>query len=309
MKKISIGIVLLVLTLIIIYAVISYVSPETIYKAGIAAECRQAGLTEKSITAAGHEVSYLEGGQGETVLLVHGYTADKSNWTRLARYLTPGYHVVAIDVPGFGKTGMQANQNYDIASQAERIQLIADALKLDKFHIAGNSMGGCISARYAATHPERLLSLGLYGTGCVCSAEKSELYELWEKGVNPFEIKTYDDYERLLDFAFVSTPFMPASIKRYMFEKQQSRQAGYDRIMEDMKADWYCMDKEPGEQQTNTFIIWGDQDRLCDVSSVKILEKKFPRHQSIILKDCGHVPMFERPKDTADHYLSFLQSL
>jgi len=309
MKKILLGIILLVLALIIIYGVTSYVSPETIYKAGIAAECRQAGLTEKSIKAAGHEVSYLEGGQGETVLLIHGFTADKSNWTRMARYLTPSYHVVAIDMPGFGKTGMQTDQSYDISSQAERIQLIADALKLDKFHIAGNSMGGCISAKYAEIHPEQLLSLGLYGTGCVCSAEKSELHQLWEKGRNPFKIKTYEDYEGLLNMAFVKAPFMPASIKRYIFKKQQTRQAGYDRIMEDLRADWYCMDKESDNRQTDTFIIWGDKDRFCHVSSVEILEKKFPKHQSIILKDCGHIPMFERPKDTADHYLNFLKSL
>ncbi len=309
MKKIMMTLGLLVLALILIFVTLIYVSPGTIYNAGVAGECRKAKLSEKTIEAAGHTLSYLEGGEGETLILVHGYTADKYNWPRLARYLTTKYHVIAIDVPGFGRTSMHENQSYDIATQAERLNEIFNALQLKKFHLAGNSMGGCISAKYAFNHPDRLLSLGLVNSGCICNAEKSKMEEMFEKGENPFDINTYEDYEKMLEMVFVKAPVMPTFIKRYMFENINAHQATNKKILEDMKANWYCIDKESGKIQVNTFIIWGDQDNFCHVSSVKILEDKFPNHHSVILQNCGHAPMFERPEEMAAHYLKFLENL
>jgi pimeloyl-ACP methyl ester carboxylesterase len=58
-----------------------------------------------------------------------------------------------------------------------------------------------------------------------------------------------------------------------------------------------------------TLILWGDRDNLLHVSAVPILEKAIRNHQTVIMKDCGHVPMLERPQETADHYLNFLRGL
>jgi abhydrolase domain-containing protein 6 len=55
-----------------------------------------------------------------------------------------------------------------------------------------------------------------------------------------------------------------------------------------------------------TLILWGDTDRVVDVSSVSIFEK-IKNHKKVIMKDCGHVPMIERPEETASLYLDFLK--
>jgi len=59
---------------------------------------------------------------------------------------------------------------------------------------------------------------------------------------------------------------------------------------------------------TRTLILWGDTDRLLDVSCTEVLEKGLPSSTTVIMKDCGHVPMMERPEETARHYIGFLQA-
>ena len=61
------------------------------------------------------------------------------------------------------------------------------------------------------------------------------------------------------------------------------------------------------EIQAPTLILWGDKDKLLHVSCVPILEMGIKHHQTVIMKNCGHAPMLERPKETADHYLRFLR--
>src|SRR5208337_2543477 len=55
-------------------------------------------------------------------------------------------------------------------------------------------------------------------------------------------------------------------------------------------------------------IIWGDHDRILDVSGASILEKGLKNHQTVIMKDTGHVPMMEKPPETAAAYMNFLKA-
>ncbi len=57
---------------------------------------------------------------------------------------------------------------------------------------------------------------------------------------------------------------------------------------------------------TRTLILWGARDRVLHVSGAKILESAMPRAKVVIMDDAGHVPMIERPKESAQAYLSFL---
>ncbi len=55
-------------------------------------------------------------------------------------------------------------------------------------------------------------------------------------------------------------------------------------------------------------LIWGDKDRVLDMSGIEIYKRYLPQAKSHILKDCGHAPMIERPDETAAAYLKFLMS-
>jgi len=158
-----------------------------------------AGLQEKSLRVEDHEIVYLEGGQGEPILMVHGFAANKDNWTRFAKFVTPLYHVVALDLPGFGDSTCLENASYSIADQAMRLNQFADAVGLKKFHVVGNSMGGHIAGRCTVMFPERVLTLGLFDASGVTSPVPSEMAQRLAKGYRVVESVSYSGVLRRTD--------------------------------------------------------------------------------------------------------------
>ncbi|MDZ4049040.1 MAG: alpha/beta fold hydrolase, partial [Limnobacter sp.] len=111
----------------------------------IAAERAISGLERKVLQIDGFVVPYLQGGQGEPLVLIHGFGGSKDNFNRVAYYLTKHYTVYSIDVPGFGASTRDLNADYVINTQIDRVHEIIEKLGLEKPHIGGNSMGGWIS--------------------------------------------------------------------------------------------------------------------------------------------------------------------
>jgi abhydrolase domain-containing protein 6 len=97
MRKILIAILVVIVAVVASY----YAFPEKVAGYIINAARSKAGLTKKEIKIDDHTIVYLEGGKGPTILLLHGYTANKDNWTSFAAYLTKDYHVVIPDIPGY----------------------------------------------------------------------------------------------------------------------------------------------------------------------------------------------------------------
>jgi abhydrolase domain-containing protein 6 len=306
MKK-KIGIV--AAAVIAILALIYFAFPGAVYKMAIYAGYKAAGLSEKSVQVDDHRLVYFEGGRGPTVLLLHGYSADRNNWIRFARYLTPKYHVVIPDLAGFGESSRLPGSAYDIESQVKRLDRFTETLKLAIFHVAGNSMGGQIAGVYAAAHPQKVLSLGLFAAGGIQSPEKSELWKMLEKGTNPLLISSADDFDRMLKMVFVKVPPMPYPVKKAATEQAIRNRSFNEKIAGDLRNKPLLLEPFLPRIKAPTLILWGDRDNLLHVSSVPILEKAIPNHQTVIMKDCGHVPMMERPRETADHYLKFLKGL
>jgi pimeloyl-ACP methyl ester carboxylesterase len=58
-----------------------------------------------------------------------------------------------------------------------------------------------------------------------------------------------------------------------------------------------------------TLILWGDQDNTVDISSVPVFEKGLKNHKTVIIKDCGHIPMMEKAQETATLYIDFVQGI
>ncbi len=185
----------------------------------------------------------------------------------------------------------------------------ADRLKLEKFHIVGNSMGGAIAGRFAVEYPGRVLSLGLFAPGGVLSSEKSEFVRLLEKGKNRLMVNTPGDFQKLLEFVFVKAPPLPGSIIRYLTLKSIENRPFNEKIFAQITREKYSLESEIGKVKKPVLILWGDKDRILHVSGADILAKKVPGSKVVIMKNCGHVPMVERPGESARHYREFLKSL
>jgi abhydrolase domain-containing protein 6 len=277
-----------------------------LYNKAIEGMRKDDNLTIKSVNIPDFKIVYAEGGTGDTIIMLHGFGGSKDNWLYLAKYFTPNYRVIIPDLSGFGDSSKPQNARYNIMSQEERLNLFAKELKLTKFHLVGNSMGGNIASNYAADYPEMVKTLALFDAAGVNAPIKSEYLLLLEKGINPLIIEDVNDYDKLLEFCFVKTPEMPAFIRKYL--AKQAVEAGplNKIIFDDMITDTLIPESKLNKITAPTLIVWGDSDKILHISSVPIFEKNIKNSQSVIIKECGHLPMMEKPADTASAYHDFL---
>src|SRR5689334_8766006 len=98
---------------------------------------------------------HVEAGRGEPVVLVHAIGCDHRMWDSLAAALSPRYRVVRVDVRGHGQSPVPAGE-YSLDALADDVLAVLDALKIDKAHWVGLSMGGMIGQAFAINHRERL---------------------------------------------------------------------------------------------------------------------------------------------------------
>lgn len=306
MKKLLLALLLLVGAA----AGVLYASPSALFTSLQWVERHIAGLSHERIEAADLSIHYYQGGprDGETILMIHGFGADKDNWLRFARHFTQRYNVIAVDLPGFGDSS-KPQASYDVGTQVERIAAFIQALNIKELHLIGNSMGGHIGALYAARYPEQVLSLALLDNAGVSAPQKSELLERLERGEpNPLVVRSPGDFERLLDFVFVEAPLLPGPLKQYLAEMAVTNSARNERIFAQLISRYIPLEPELPKILAPTLLLWGEQDRALHVSSIEVMQPLLKRPTVVIMKDCGHAPMIERPQETAAHYQAFLDS-
>lgn len=273
-------------------------------------ERQRAGLSLKQISVGDLNIHYYEGGpsSAQTILMVHGFAANKDNWLRFASHLSQDYRVIALDLPGFGASSRPAG-SYDVGTQTERLASVIDTLDIEPLHLIGNSMGGHISALYAARYPDKVLSLALLDNAGITAPQPSELLQRLQRGeANPLVVRSGEDFQRLLAFIFVEPPYLPESLKGYLAEQTSANSAHYDLVFRHLVERYIPLEPELPRIQAPTLIIWGAQDRVLDVSSIDVMRPLLRKPSVIIMADTGHAPMIERPQQTADHYRAFLQA-
>ena len=316
MKKIlAVGFSLIAL-FVLLFVGIYFLSPETLFNLAVKAQRQSAGLVKKEIQVDDHKIAYLEGGKGQAILLLHGFGANKDDWAQFAKYLTGDYHVVIPDIPGFGESSQIEKARYDAENQLKRIDRFAEVMKLEKFHMAGNSMGGMFTAAYGAKYPKKVSTLALLAPGGVKSPKMSEMAILLQKGTNPLLTGSPDDFDKLLKLLFAKPPFVPFQFKKVFAADAIAHSNFNKKILDDMK--WNHTGGMPSPMETflepylpqiqaPVLIIWGDTDKILDVGGVAVLEKNLKNYKTVIMKDTGHIPMVENPKDTASHYVNYLK--
>jgi abhydrolase domain-containing protein 6 len=271
---------------------------------------RRAGLVQRRVSAGGMSWPFLEGGNpaGRPLVLVHGFGGDKDNWLFYAPHLGKDYRLILPDLPGFGEGERSFDHDHSFAAQALRLRDFLDALQIDRCMLGGNSMGGAIALRFALDHPERVICLTLLNNAGVLGSEQSELQQQILRGERPLVARVPADFDRLLAFATHRPRFIPRRFKRLLFDDMKRHEKLLDKIFDQVSADALQrpLNHRLGEVSVPTQIIWGRHDRLVDVSCAVVQHLSIPRSELVILEDAGHVPMVEKPGETARHHLAFL---
>lgn len=292
-------------TLFALAGALYYLVPGLVYRLAMGAMRRAGRLKLREVTIDGHRVPYLEGGRAEPLILLHGFGGEKDDWTPIARLLTPHFRVIAPDLPGFGDSTRRPEARYGVDEQLERIAEFAGVLGLDHFHLGGYSMGGYLAAMFAARHPERVDSAWLLAPAGVFSAAPSEVDELIAAGDNPIVVSDRAGFERMFELCFSTQPPIPAQFKRPMLARALAAAPFNERIYAHMTADPPPLEGVAGQIRARTLVVWGDDDRVLHPSGLDVLQGLMPDASCVRMTNMGHLPMLERPDETAADFLRF----
>ena len=287
-----------------------FLAPRTLFNAARNAQRRKGGMVQKSIEADGLTWPYLEGGKadGEALVLVHGFGGDKDNWSFYAPCVKDHYRVIAPDLPGFGENTRAAGLDYSGAAQAERLAAFLDALGIETCHLGGNSMGGLIALHFALKYPQRLRSLTLFNNAGVIGPDESELQQMVGRGESPLVPRSLADVDKLMDFIVHKPRYIPGAFKKVMWQDMAPHQGLLDAIFAQIAEEALVkpLNARLGEVSVPTQIVWGRHDRLLDVSCATVQHEGIRDSELVVFEDVGHVPMIEKPAETARHHLAFL---
>ncbi|MCG9873865.1 MAG: alpha/beta hydrolase [Leptospiraceae bacterium] len=300
-----------ILSLILFLGLVHLNCATLVLPLAIGLERSKADLSKKAVQVDEFKMVYLEGGnlQGETILFVHGFGADKDNWTRMSKYFAKDYHLVLVDLPGFGESDRIEELEYSHLSQSRRLKRFVEILNLKPFHIIGNSMGGAISGQFAYDNPNLVRSIVFLNSAGVKSPKPSDLSKQIALGKNPLIVESPEDFDNLIQYTMVKPPYIPGPIKTYFGERAIANAPFNKKILREYRSIKDPLDSILPNIKQQSLVIWGDTDRVIDVSSTEVFQKKLKISKIVIMKDCGHAPMIERPEETAGYILDFYSNL
>lgn len=300
----------LTLALITVLA-LSACSKQSIYDSAIGWERSAAGLEPAQLDLGELTIAYLRNAEpvnGDTLVLVHGFGANKDNWTRLAGELSGDFNILAIDLPGHGDSSKPLDIGYGFEDQVGYLNQILDHLEITDAHMMGNSMGGAITALYAATYPEQIRTATLLNPAGILEY-RSELVGLVLDGDNPLIPSEEGDFDRLLDFALEERPFVPWPILDVMEQKAIANQDVNKLMFAAIRQE----SQEPEFRsaitriKAPTLVVWGKLDRVIDYRNADVFVELIPGAEKVILDNIGHAPMVESPEQTARLFRDFVQ--
>lgn len=270
------------------------------------------GLERHEITlSSGLKYVYLESGKdnADTLVLLHGFGADKDNFTESAPYLKDNFHLIVPDHIGFGESSKPEDADYSPTAQARRLHELFTRLDLKRrIHIGGSSMGGHIAMTYASMYPAEVKSLWLLDPGGVWSSPESEMARIIrETGVNPLTAKTEEEFRNVFDLVMSQPPFVPGFVKDQMAQKRIANFDLEQKIFTQLKAD--NVEERVTGLATPTLLVWGTEDRVLHIGATDILEKLMPNVKTIKMEGIGHLPQLEAPKQTAEDLKAFIATL
>jgi pimeloyl-ACP methyl ester carboxylesterase len=289
-------------------AALAYYSlPELSAKLLMRAQRGISGLRRRRVRVGSHEVTYLEGGAGEPVLLLHGIFAEKDHWNDFARALVRHHRVIVPDLPGFGESTRLQDQCYDYAAQTPRLLAFTAALQLPEFHVAGSSMGATLAALLAIQHPQRVSTVAFVGAPHgIRTARPSAMDRFIDAGQAPLVARTHEEFARMLSLLFERMPFLPYPVLRRARGAAVRQADSNMRIWLDQLKDRYLLHETLAQLRKPLAVIWGGKDKVFDVSGLEAVRALQPAAFIHEVADAGHLPMMETPARSAALYLDFL---
>ncbi len=273
-------------------------------------EHRYGGPTSRFLTTNdGVRVHYQDSGgppDAPTILLLHGFSASFADWEPWVERLRPNYRVIALDLPGHGLTQAPPGYRAGINSFVAIVASLAQALRLPRFVLAGNSMGGRVAWQVALDHPERLDGLVLINAGGWAREPSrpanSFALRLLTNSVGRFVLRNLDltiPVRQALKTALGDERLVTRDlVTRYT---DMARGPSHRDIMlsVDMREDQPARAEQLARITAPTLVMVGLEDRLVPAGDGTRFADAIPGATLLAYPGVGHVPMQQIPDRSA----------
>ena len=264
-------------------------------------------------TAGGTALFLFEAGDkaAPALLLIHGLGDEADSWRHVFEPLAESHHVIAADLPGFGRS--QPIASYRLPVLAHMLLSLLDALNLPTATLVGSSMGAMLGQLVALRAPERVAGLVLVD-GALGKPTAPFSWRALRMALPLLGSRLYTSYRRDARAAYETLrPFydnldaLPAADRRFLFQRVNERvwsdtqRRAYLRLYRDLA--W----SEPrrqgkrsealGKLAVPTHLIWGERDRIMPLAAANATLGSLPAAWLTMIAGAGHLPHQERPAD------------
>ncbi|APG65313.1 alpha/beta hydrolase [Tenacibaculum todarodis] len=307
-KKYLFYAILIGLILLIKGAVYSDISVEVLKE-------KYANEHSKFVEIDGMQVHYRDEGKGMPIVLIHGTGASLHTWDYWASKLKEKHRVVRMDLPAFGLTGANSNGDYSIENYTNFLTKFLHKAELDSMYLVGNSLGGNIAWNFTAENPEAVKKLVLVdASGLPTNKPQPWIFKMAKTPIvnSMFLYVTpraviKDNIEQVYeDDSKISEDL----ITRYheMALREGNRKAFIDRAKTDFKLGDNSNLEKLKSIKNKTLLIWGENDNWIPLDNGKRMDSLMPNSKLIIVKNSGHVPMEESPKESLLLFEDFINN-
>ncbi|HET6555437.1 MAG TPA: alpha/beta fold hydrolase [Dyella sp.] len=287
-------------------------TPQWLMAAEVKREMMNAHVEKHSVQVGDTRWVYFEGGQGPTLVLLHGFDASKEVWLKQLERLTPHFHVIAPDLPGWGESTRVDGASYNIDAQATRLQAFVEALGLQKVVMIGHSMGGAIAGVYAAEHPDHVAELALLDSFGLKTDENDFARDALA-GKNPFHYDNREEFAKAMSLAFAKPLDLPGRFQDVLIKRNQANRPFIERTFNELRdpSQYLALQNRLDRLGMPVLGLWCHEDKIIDVSAMDSLRNGLKTAASIstsTLNGCNHMPILEKPDETARILTSFIIS-
>ena len=269
----------------------------------------------KFIDVDGVEIHYQEFGDANdpTLILVHGYTASTYVWKSVApKFAEEGFHVIAVDLVGFGFSEKPAWFDYRIASQARMISRFMNRLGIGKATLVGSSFGGAVCSWLTLDNPERVEKLVLVGSVINDAPSRNAIFKFLSvpgigESISPFLIDSKAFLKFRMHGTLDKTKHELITQDRIDSVMRPLRAADAHNSLLTTARNWDAnrIEEDAYLIEQPTLLIWGENDAVIPVKHGEKLYDSIINSRFVVLKDCGHVPPEETPELFAELVTEF----
>jgi len=220
----------------------------------------------------GTRVHYQEKGTGRPLVLLHGFTSSTYSWKDVFEPLSQSFHVIAVDLKGFGFSG-KPDGDYSRRAQTILVGHLLDYLKIEKAWLCGNSMGGEIALDVALVNPQRVAGLilidsaGVEVPGSGSLAPGYLLIPVVGRVLTALALTSDRLVRQGLEKSFYDRTKVTNERVANYYRPLQTRGGQLAAVRARTQAGQFPIEQDLGKIKAPTLIIWGAEDALIPLEA------------------------------------------